>query len=235
MVLLAYIDETYRRGEEFWISALVCPGDSIHAISTGLDAVVADAVKKFGVPEDAELHGYELADGSGHWAVMKQMMRARISVYEDTIDVIRSAPDLAWFRAALIERRVNWGDDNDPHDWALKFLLELINSRAAARDEYALCICDDVQNRDVYRKKLQHYRTYGTGGTQSTKLGRIADTLHFAPSCHSRMVQAVDMATYVLNKRRFPPANEKSRAVYEKFWDALEPIRDRGGQRFWPL
>lgn len=235
MVLLAYIDETYRAGEEFWVSALVCPGDSIHTISTGLDAIVTDAVRKFGVPDDAELHGYDLTSGTNHWSLMKPMMRARIGVYQDAINVIRTVPEMAWFRAGLNERRLSWSEDNDPHDWALKFLLERLNRKAHAEDQYMLCICDDVQNRDVYRKKLQHYRVNGTGGASSSHLERIADTLHFAPSCHSRMVQAVDMVTYVLNKQRFPPENAKARVAWDGLWDVLEPLRGRGRQRLWPM
>ncbi|WP_280265358.1 DUF3800 domain-containing protein [Nocardia wallacei] len=234
-MLLAYIDETYKRGNEFWVSALVCPADSIPAITAALDEVVKRAAGKFpGVSEDAELHGYELDGGSGHWEPLKGMARARVGVFEDTIDTIAAFDELAWFRAGVIERKVVWGSHNNPHEWSLKFLLERIDRYAGGCDQHVLCICDEVQNRDVYRQMLQHYRRYGTGGNKPSKLPQIADTLHFAPSCHSRMVQAVDMVTYVLNRIRHPPEHPRAAAFYRGLWERLEDVSGRGSSHQWP-
>ncbi|MGN2640954.1 DUF3800 domain-containing protein [Nocardia takedensis] len=236
-MLLAYIDETYKRGNEFWVSALVCPGDAVPAITAALDAVVARAVAKFSVlSEDAELHGYELDAGSGHWAPLKTMARARVGVYQEAIQTIASFDELAWFRGGMIERKLGWNETNggNPHEWALKFLLERVNSHADKAGEPVLCICDEVPNRDIYRRHLQDYRRYGTGGYASSKLSRIADTLHFAPSCHSRMVQAADMVTYVLNRNRHPPTHPRSKAFYEGLWTTLHDLRYRGASRHWP-
>ncbi len=234
-MLLAYIDETYRRGEEFWVSALVCPADSIPVIAAKLDDVVKRAVAKFPVlSKDAELHGYEVDAGSGHWEPLKLMARARVGIYQDAVETIASFDDLAWFQGGIIESKVGWRDSNDPHEWALKFLLERVDKYANSHDQHVLCICDEVQNRDIYRKKLQYYRKYGTGGYKPSMLPRIADTLHFAPSCHSRMVQAVDMVTYVLNRHRHPAEHEKTRAFYADLWDGLKDLRDRGASHHWP-
>lgn len=234
-MLLAYIDETYRPGKEFWVSALVCPADSIPAIAAALDDVVERSVAKFPeVKEDAELHGYELDAGSGHWEPLKKKARARVGVYRDAVETIASFDDFAWFRGGLIESKVDWHDSNDPHEWSLKFLLERINRYAKNNDQHVLCICDEVHNRDIYREKLQHYRKHGTGGYNPSRLPRIADTLHFAPSCHSRMVQAVDMVTYVLNRNRHPAEHEKTREFYADLWDVLEDLRDRGASHHWP-
>ncbi|MGW4119851.1 DUF3800 domain-containing protein [Nocardia sp. NPDC004711] len=233
-MLLAYIDETYRRGSQFWVSALVLPGDWIAAVSDAMDAVVARASEKFdGIEKTAELHGYEIDAGTGHWEPLKGQARARVGVYTDAIETIAQFGDLAWFRGGINEKAW-WSETQDPHEWALKFLLERINSEAYARGEYVLCICDDVHNRDKYRERLQHYREYGTGGYASSKLGRIVDTLHFAPSCHSRMVQAVDLVTYVLNRHQHPAENPRTAAFYQGLWDMLEPLRSRGVSRFWP-
>ncbi|MBF6350381.1 DUF3800 domain-containing protein [Nocardia flavorosea] len=235
-MLLAYIDETYKRGEEHWVSALACPADSIPEITAALDEVVERAVDRFPeLDEDAELHGYEVDAGSGHWEPLKGKARARVSVYRDAVETIASFEDLAWFRGGLIERKVDWHASNDPHEWSLKFTLEKLNVHAKNQDQHILCICDEVQNRDVYREKLQDYRRNGTGGYTPSRLPRIADTLHFAPSCHSRMVQAVDMVTYVLNRHRHPAEHEKTRAFYAELWDMLEDLRARGSVRYWPL
>jgi hypothetical protein len=63
---------------------------------------------------------------------------------------------------------------------------------AAPRSECAQgrVIAVDRALKDVYRADIADYQTYGTWGWRAQKLDRIVDTLHFAPSKFSRLLQS---------------------------------------------
>ncbi|WP_045745945.1 hypothetical protein [Actinoplanes rectilineatus] len=97
-MLLAYLDESYST-DWYYMAALLCDGPGAQAIPSALDAAVDKAVKTFGVPENAELHGYELFNGTGWWRGVP--VRARIGVYNEAFAAIGS------HGAALVLRGMN--------------------------------------------------------------------------------------------------------------------------------
>lgn len=64
----------------------------------------------------------------------------------------------------------------------------------------------------------------GTIGYRQRKLTRIVDTLHFAPSHASRLVQAADMITF-LYRRVFThrDSDTRSRKAKIAMWNRLRP------------
>jgi hypothetical protein len=90
--------------------------------------------------------------------------------------------------------------------------------------EYALVIADEVDAQAKHRADLSTYREVGTLGYRHRKLTRIVDTLHFAPSNASRLVQAADVIAFPY-RRVFTceETDERSRKAKLAMWKRLVP------------
>jgi hypothetical protein len=104
-VLLAYLDESYDRAE-YWLTALGCPANSLISIQRALDDIVTSAAQTYGVSSTAELHGNALVQGTDEWLTMAPMIRARIGVYEATLDAIANADGLRLFLCGVDRARL---------------------------------------------------------------------------------------------------------------------------------
>ncbi|WP_083853001.1 DUF3800 domain-containing protein [Saccharomonospora glauca] len=85
----------------------------------------------------------------------------------------------------------------------MRWVLEDIDEYASDRGEYALVIADEPgQNsqQSQYRADLTGYRQFGTGGWRDRRITRVVDTLHFAPSLSSRLVQASDLVAFLRHR-----------------------------------
>lgn len=95
-------------------------------------------------------------------------------------------------------------------------------------------ICDDVQNKSVYQDMYAHARRHGTMGRFPSRLSAFTDGLHFTPSHHSRMVQAIDLISYVYRRNHIikftDPRAEKS---FVGLWNDVEPLFRNGARRTW--
>src|SRR5690606_527155 len=119
-----------------------------------------------------------------------------------------------------------------------------VDECATSLGEYALVIADEVDGQAGHRADLSSYREVGTTGDRHRKLTRIVDTLHFAPSHASRLVQAADMIAFLA--RRVGTHRElaaRSREPRVAMWKRLGPrvhhdrcwfpSRPGGQQRLW--
>jgi hypothetical protein len=223
-VLLAYVDESYT-DRWYWIGALLVPDVVAIPLSTALDEVMADAARSYGIPAESELHGYELFQGRAVWSELPP--RARIAVYNSALKAI-GAHDVTIIlrgvdRPGLARR---YPCPKPAHEVVLSHLLERIDGYAAMREELALVIADEVDNPATHRSDLSRYRVDGTGGYRSRRLTRIVDTLHFAPSQASRLVQAVDLVTFLFRRMESSTVVDvREKTANEKLWSWVEPRR----------
>src|SRR6266508_3129053 len=111
-----------------------------------------------------------------------------------------------------------------PHSVVLQHLLERVDECVTTLGEYALVIADEVDGQAKHRTDLSSYRDVGTTGYRRRRLTRIVDTLHFAPSHASRLVQAADVIAF-LYRRGFThrETDERSRKTKVSMWKRLEP------------
>ncbi|MGH3544955.1 MAG: DUF3800 domain-containing protein [Mycobacteriales bacterium] len=106
----------------------------------------------------------------------------------------------------------------------LQHLLERVDECVTSLGDYTLVIADEVDGQARHRADLSSYREVGTAGYRHRKLARIVDTLHFAPSRASRLVQAADVIAF-LYRRVFThrEADERSRKAKIAMWNRLRP------------
>lgn len=222
-MLLSYVDESYSQ-DWYFMAALLCDGPGAQALTSALDDVIVRAVRAHGVTEDAELHGYELYQGEGWWKELPP--RVRISIYNEVFEAVSQhcrAVILRGLHRAGQRRRYTVVDP--AHSIVLLHLLEQIDDFARRRDEHVLVIADEVGEQAKHRSELAMYRRLGTWGYKSRKLTQVVDTLHFAPSHASRLLQAVDLIVFLhrrLETHKEPV--ERARRANERLWERLEPV-----------
>lgn len=220
-VLLAYVDESFTI-DRYYIAALVVQDAAAASLISSLDKIVDDAAWSFsGLDHRAELHAYDLVAGKRAWLPLRGMVRARIGIYEAAINAI------ADHDAAIIVRGVNsagllkrYGDRADsPHSVVMTHLIERLDEYAVAKKDSALIIADEVDGQSEYRQALWTYQHGSTWGYRARKITRVIDTIYFAPSHASRLVQGADLIAY-LYRRRATVTETDARA--ERAWAGIK-------------
>lgn len=242
-MLLAYADESYD-SRWFAMAALIADGPATVALSAELNKVAGAAAKAYGLSRDVEFHGHEIFHAKGAWSAVPP--RARIGVFDDVVEAV-AAQDVRVIARAMdvVGQRFRYAYPDPPHTVVLQHLLERIDECATSLGEYALVIADEVDGQAQHRADLSTYREVGTRGYRQRKLTRIVDTLHFAPSHASRLVQAADVVAF-LYRRTFThqEPDERSRKAKIAMWSRLAPRvhhelcwfpagYDDGQQRLW--
>lgn len=230
-MLLTYVDESYDN-DCYWMVALAVAEKHLRPLHNALDSVVRKAADNYPVGPQAELHGHALVQARDDWQRMgnkgNNMVRARIGVYGDAmkaigshdVQVIVRGLDLRAYRA----HRSSGEDLPPPHQLVLRHLLEQICDHVEARDDLALVIADEIDGADDHRRRFRDYKTVGTGGSISSTLPCIVDTIHFAPSGASRLLQAADLIAY-LHRRLVSgqDGDSRARSANEKLWSFVAP------------
>lgn len=223
-MLLAYLDESYDK-VEYWLTALVVPTETALQLQNSLDAVVYEAMTKYGIPYDAELHGHALVHGKDDWAPMAPMIRARIKIYSDALEAIASCDGvelaLRGIDISALNRRYTkpW----HPHRVAIDFMAQTLNGMAKGRETHFLAIADEIDQADTLRASYWQFQRIGTLSLYSGKADRAVDALHFAPSKHSRLLQAADLVSYLhFRRRRSGVTDPRAVKANDDLWDVVK-------------
>lgn len=216
-MLLTYVDESYTK-ERYYIAAVAVTHENIRSLQRALREVVDEAARKYGVRDHAELHGHPLFHGKEDWEGLEP--RQRIGVYSAAFDALATHEVRIILRGVNTKRlRERYVRPNPPHDVCLQHTLERIDALAKRTDECALVIADELHEHDRHRKALTDFRNFGTPGYRSTTLPQIVDTIHFAPSHHSPMLQAADLVAFLHRRRQtHTETHPKAEAANEKLW-----------------
>ncbi|MFE9650577.1 DUF3800 domain-containing protein [Streptomyces sp. NPDC006365] len=152
-----------------------------------------------GIRPETELHGYDIFQGKRAWSRLAGKPRARIGVYANALQAIADHDVKIILRGVDVTRlKRRYGANHDePHSIVLTHLLERVDEFAKREDELALIIADECDGQDQYRDDLRMYRTTGTWGYKSRKITRVVDTMHFASSAASRLLQAADLVAFL--------------------------------------
>ncbi len=223
-MLLAYLDESCTR-ERYYMAAVVVPEDQARPLALALDHVVLAAAKAYGTSERAELHGHAIMQGKDDWAALSSMVRARIGVFDKALRAI-GAHDVEVICCGVdtVRLQERYVRPDNPHRVVLQHLMEQVDLRAKRQQQAALLIADEVSDEDDHRQDLWTYQHEGTPGYLSSNLDAVVDTLHFAPSAASRLLQAADLAAY-LHRRRETHTETDSRAktASDRMWSHIRP------------
>lgn len=222
-MLLAYVDESHGPSR-YWVAALVCPEGTLVPLARALDAVVARASRAHaGVNPLAELHGYSLLHGMHDWASLKPLPRARLGVYHEALRAIGGSGAHLIIRGVDVPRlRTRYPGGRHPHEVTLAHLLERVDECAETLGHHVLVIADEIDRADTYRRNLWHFQRFATTGYRSRRLEHIVDTMHFAPSDASRLVQAVDLVVFLHHRMESDQARDsRAQRANSRLWEQV--------------
>ncbi|UZN03620.1 DUF3800 domain-containing protein [Cellulomonas sp. S1-8] len=222
-LLLAYVDESYTV-DRFYLGAVVVDGAAASRIETGLDAIMRDYSGRFGLAASTEMHGNPLFQGKEEWRNVPT--RVRINVYERAMEVVGGSGARVVLRGMNVRRqRERYVDPHPPHEVVLGHLLERVNDYAGSAGAHALVLADEVHTHERHRTNFRHFRAGGTPGYRSTVLRRLIDTIHFAPSNHSRLLQAADLVTFMHRRRcTHTEPDARAQAANDAIWSHVAPV-----------
>jgi len=121
-----------------------------------------------------------------------------------------------------------------PHSVVLAHLIERVDEYAASVDERTIVIADEVDSQDSYRRDLWRYQRSQTWGYRARKIERVLDTIHFAPSSSSRLVQAADLIAYMARRiETHVETDERAKKANAALWARIQP-RIHHSWCWWP-
>lgn len=124
----------------------------------------------------------------------------------------------------IVRLHKRYSAPDHPHSITLTHIIERIDEYAEFVDDHALMIADEVDGQDDYRRDLWQYQRSSTWGYRSRQITRIVDTIHFAPSTSSRLVQAADLIAYLARRREtHVETDERAERANAALWARIQP------------
>jgi hypothetical protein len=224
-VLLAYVDESYST-QRYYMAAVVLTGGGAQRLTKSLDEIVSRAVQD--IPEMSELtelHAHEIVTGKKGWAPLRPQLRTRIGVYRAALTAIVDSGAAIILRGIDFPRLKNrYQEPDNPHSLVLGHLIERVNDLAVERDELAVMFADEVDQHDTYRRNLWFFQRSGTWGYRARPIDRVVDTLYFAPSNVSRLLQAADLVAYLYRRHHeHVETDARAQREWDAMWDQIAP------------
>jgi hypothetical protein len=238
-MLLCFVDESFK--DTFYgFAGVVADEHATKDLTHQLNAIMKQVSVDWAIPVNTEVHGYPIFHGKEAWSAVP--IRARIGTFEKIIEAIVAADVRILLRAVhsqrLAERQAysSYPVNFPPEQVCFQHILQRANTIAKDNDTYALMIADERGDRERHRERFAMYQTVGTPGVyMQTKLDRLLDTVHFAPSHHSRMLQAADILAFTFRRyRTVVESDPRAAAVMEGLWSRIEGSGKIVGLGTWP-
>jgi len=238
-VLRAFVDESERNEDFYFLGAVVCTDEQSGQIRERLDAVIAKHAESFPVLDrSTEFHASDImrADKMPWRAVP---LRVRFALYTDALKVIEASKVRIYVEGVDVGRQLARGYPNPTpaRELAFSHLFERINDCARDAQTTAQVVADEHHTSEISRSNFRNYQSFGTYGYRSTKLALIEPEIRFIRSDSDRSLQAADMVTYLYNRRATIRESDR-RAEEQKLllWQAISPACQwpRGRTRIWP-
>lgn len=211
--LIALIDESADENV-YRVGALVIRSHDFAPLGLGLDYVAMRAARRFGLPDDVELHGHEIFHGNKSWKPTKGRTRERIGVYGDALDVVARHGEAVLVEGINRERfRRRYGSSHQysEHEHALTYLIERLDEYAQRDGNSMFLLADNCRFAGQTMKHLARFTTTGTWGYKGRVITQIAG-LEYRDSAATRQIQAADLVCY-LNHRIRSGRDTEPRAV----------------------
>lgn len=238
-MLLCFVDES-NQGHFFGFAGLLADEVATDRITRSLNIIAEQAIVDWGLPGAVEIHGHEVFHGKGDWRGVPT--RARVGIFHKVVGAVMREDVVVLLRgvdARRLEdrqRRRAYPVKFPPEQVCFQHILQRADDVARGRDTYALVIADDRSDRDRHRDRFATYRTEGTPGAyMRSNLDRLLDTVHFALSHRSRMLQAVDVLAFVYRRyRTVQEVDPRAAREMQRLWGLMTDSGKVHGEGMWP-
>ncbi|MDR6417582.1 DUF3800 domain-containing protein [Pseudarthrobacter sulfonivorans] len=236
IVLAAFVDESERNENYYFLGALVCTRDQECQIEDALDGVILKHSQTHpAIRPDTELHAYELMAGRGSWKNIP--LRLRFGIYHEALRAIDAVGACMHIEGIDVGAQAARGYPTltPARELAFSHLFERVNDCAGRKAKQVQIFADEHHTEGISRSNFTRYQAWGTYGYKSSKLVNIHQSFDFIDSKTSRALQASDLITYLYNRRK-TVKEQDARAEDEKtlLWADIRRTVNRGGSRIWP-
>lgn len=238
-MLLCFVDESHR-GDFYGFAGVLADEYATKALTDALTRIVSQAVIDYGLPDSTEIHGHPMFHGKEVWTDVPT--RARISIFGQVIRAVVDADVTILLRAVNSDRlrerqgRENYPVNFPPEQVCFQHILQRADKVAKRNSTFALMIADERGDRERHRDKFATYQTAGTPGAyMKTNLSSLLDTVHFAPSHRSRMLQAADILAFVYRRRMtVVESDPRAQRTMDRHWRLISESGKIYDQGEWP-
>lgn len=220
-MLLGYIDESYVRGERYWLAVALVPADNVPQLTLDVLQVRQILPGEYSAAAAPELHGHALFHGTKGFTSLEGLIDLRIRLYRRGLQaLVKAATDVIFVG-------VEWNNPALPNDLnlhrmhAVRGMLSAIEDRVKRLREHCLLIADEEETtrRDFAAAVRDHKRCC----VENCGECRIVDNVLFVDSRDSPGVQCADLAAYLhhrVDSER--DGNARARAANRKLYRVLE-------------
>jgi hypothetical protein len=239
LVLLCYVDES-THGSFHGFAAVLADDYATRKLTASLNKIMDQASVDYGILRTTEIHAHPMFHGQEAWRDVG--VRARVALFYKIVDAIVSEDLTILLRSVdqvkleLRQARENYPVAFPPEQVCFQHILQRADRIAESRETHCLIIADNRSDRERHREHFATYQTQGTPGVyMRTTLDRLLDTVHFAPSHQSRMLQAADVLAFIYRRRQtVKESDARSEAAMHRLWGSIvdsQKVYDLGS---WP-
>jgi Protein of unknown function (DUF3800) len=237
---VTYFDEVKadpRQGQNsYWVGGITVPMEAIEETEGRVNELAKQVFGSTELTPDTEFHCKLLYAGRGPFKGRKP--EERIDIFVSLVDILVESEVIKRVFAEIVTARL-MGSQKKPNEIAFAFFCERVQMLVSPQTTILIGDQDDEQVKAMIRD-FSRYRADGTFWDYGIKIKNVVDTVHFARSHHSRMIQLADVymfyVTHMYSKSRQGWMAEKLREklkgkdLYPHRYKKWPP---RAGRREW--
>lgn len=193
-MLISYFDEVKPNPQGqpyYWLGGLMLRDDVIQGLESELNQLAHRCFGSYEPTQRTEFHATDICSGNRNFRRWREPAR-RLEVLKELARII-DKPD-GVFRVAVRLDIARIDASVDYEAMAFMYFVERVNQFVRSRRTTSVLIGDLEHGGVVERsvKNLAQYRQNGTLYAFGQSIGNVLDTVHFAHSHHSRLLQLAD-------------------------------------------
>jgi hypothetical protein len=195
---LIYYDEVKHdppNQNSFWLGGICAPVEIVAELEAAMNEISRDAFGDATLKRETEFHGIELCRGKGNFK--RRPFDERLDYLRRILEII-GREDLHRIYIRIIPENIAFSR-KPPEEIAFMYLIEKVDNLLKELGTLGMMFGDyDEPNVGSSVASLSRYRQGGTDWHRGRDIENIVDTVHFARSHHSRMIQLADVFLYCL-------------------------------------
>jgi hypothetical protein len=198
---VTYFDEVKANPQNgqhcYFVGGISVPMDQIGAVEREMNALSIDIFGSTDLTTNTEFHASHIYRGKGPFKGMDA--RKRIEILDRLAQIIAGNEGIKRVYAA-IETRKLYNPDKAPEYAFLHFCERVQMLMGKTKTSILIGDLDDEQAKNMIRD-FSTYRARGTPWDFGIQIESIVDSVHFARSHHSRMIQLADAYLFLITHR----------------------------------
>lgn len=219
-MLLTYFDEVKPTPPDqpfYWLGGLMVDDQAVPHLEQEINALATQCFGKgTGLTKQTEFHATDIASGCGNFKKARNPAE-RFEILKQLVRIYDKADGVFRVHVRIDVSKLYGGADME--ELALVYFVERVDQFAKAKKTRAMLIGDFEKEKAVNRsvQNLARYREDGTPYSFGRDIDNLIDTVHFAHSHHSRLLQLADTYMWTEQLRSRTTKQSELRAEFINF------------------